>query len=208
MYRPLPAGHMKRSHIRRLVCIVWMLVAFLWSTGAYASGANSRVRFDGDGDHRSDMAVARIIGSTMKIKVRLSALSSRVLLSADIRNEVGLQLSAYDVDNDSEVDLVLTNVISLRPVAIWLNKSNGRFERTSGWILPLPEREDLPHFRRRVSSLNDQAILDISSSVSILSNPSTDRHTLPTYRHTTREESVVMVRWTGASLCDRGPPAL
>src|SRR6185503_7027321 len=122
--------------------------------------------------------------------------------------EVGLQLAAYDVDNDSEIDLVLTNVISLRPVAVWLNKSNGRFERTSGWILPLPEREDIPHFRRHFSSLNDQAILDIGSSVSIISNPTTGRLTLPTYRHTTREESVAMVRWTGTSLCDRGPPAL
>src|SRR6185436_8456685 len=128
MYRPFPAGHMKRSRIRRLVWTVWMLAALLWSTGAYASGSSARVRFDGDGDHRSDVAVAKIIGSTMKIKVRLSARQSHVHLSADIRDEVGLQLAAYDVDNDSEVDLVLTNVISLRPVAVWLNKSNGRFE--------------------------------------------------------------------------------
>jgi len=198
---------MKRLPIR-LLWIVLTLAVFLQGTGAYASGSSTRVRFDGDGDHRSDVAVAKITGSTMKIKVRLSALSSHVLLSADIRNEIGLQLTAYDVDNDSEVDLVLTNVLSLRPVAVWLNKSNGHFEKTSGWILPLPERESVPHYRRRVSSLNEQAILDIGSSVSILSDQSTGRQILPTYRHTTREESVVMVRWAGASLCDRGPPTL
>src|SRR5262249_20586988 len=84
MYRPLPTGHMKRSRIRRLVWIVWMFAVFLWSTGgAYAYGPSARVRFDGDGDHRSDVAVAKVIGSTIKIKVRLSALRSRVLLSAD-----------------------------------------------------------------------------------------------------------------------------
>lgn len=191
-----------------LVWIALTMAVLVWSTAAFASESKARVRFDGDGDHRSDLAVAKIIGSTMKIKVRLSALSSRVLLSADIRNEIGLQLSAYDVDNDSEVDLVLTNVISLRPVAVWLNKSNGRFEKATEWILPLPEREDLPHYRRRVSSLNEQAILDIGSSASILSDPSTGRDLLPTYRHTTREESAVMVLWTGALLCDRGPPTL
>lgn len=184
------------------------MVVLACSTAAFASESRARVRFDGDGDHRSDMAVAKIIGSTMKIKVRLSALSSRVLLSADIRDEIGLQLNAYDVDNDSEIDLVLTNVISLRPVAVWLNKSNGHFEKTTEWILPLPERADLPHYRRRVSSIDEQAILDIGGSVSILSSSSTTRQMLPIYRHTTREESVVLVPWTGASLCDRGPPTL
>jgi len=193
---------------RSLIWITLAMVVLIRSTEAFASESKALVRFDGDGDHRSDMAVAKIIGSTLKIKVRLSAVSSRVRLSADIRDEIGLQLSAYDVDNDSEVDLVLTNVISLRPVAVWLNKSNGRFEKTTEWILPLPEREDVPHYRRRVSSFNEQAILDIGSSVSILPALSTGRYLLPTNRHTTREKSAVMVRWTGALLCDRGPPAL
>ena len=208
MYLTLPINGMKRFPV---TCLFWTaitLAALLQSTPAYASNSSARVHFDGDGDHRSDVAVAKITGSTMKIKIRLSALSSHVLLSADIRNEIGLQLTAYDVDNDSEVDLVLTNVISLRPVAVWLNKSNGRFEKAAGWIVPLPEREDIPHYRRRLSPLNEQAILDIGRSLSILSNPSTVRHALLTYRHTTREESVVMVRWTGASNYDRGPPTL
>ena len=207
MYRPLRSPNMKRFR-SSLIWFALTLVVLVRGTAVFASEPKSRVRFDGDGDHRSDIAVARIVGSTMNIKVRLSAISSRVLLSADISNEIGLQLSAYDVDNDSEVDLVLTNVISLRPVAVWLNKSNGRFEKTTEWILPLPEREDLPHYRRRVSSLYEQAILDIGGSVSILSYPSTGRQLLATHPHMAREESAVAMRWTGAPLCGRGPPTL
>ena len=141
----------------------------------------------------------------MKIKVRLSTHQSRVSLSADVSNELGLQLSAYDVNNDGQIELVLTSVVSFRPIAVWLINSKGAFERTSQWVMPLREREDVPHYRRSSHSVTQQAIL-VPSSPSILAGTLTVRQAFETYRHVPVDHFIVLPNRSESAIFDRGPP--
>jgi len=127
-----------------------------------------RLVADLDGDHIPDVAVAKIQHSVITIKIRLSSGHTRLLLSMPIGREVGLRLTAYNVDDDSNVDLVLTSETSNQPVAIWVNTSKGQFEKLKGWIPPVLERQSGPHFYRRLLQSPDRSIIGSNSPVPLV----------------------------------------
>jgi hypothetical protein len=92
---------------------------------------------DLDADHQLVSASLRYSGSTYSIVVRLTSQQKRVHLSIPIRYEPGFQLVAYDVDHDRRSDLILIGDSTIVPVAVWLNRGDGTFERKPGSFAPL-----------------------------------------------------------------------
>ena len=129
------------------------------SCGTNFEEALSRLSGDFDGDRKADSAKAGRIGASYCIEVRLSTKRPRVRLSIPIRNEIGLELFAYDINQDSHADLVLTSVSSPKPIAVWLNKGNGSFERASGTFAPFVAPNGGPAFRRGTARNDAQAAL-------------------------------------------------
>jgi len=92
---------------------------------------------DLDADRKPDSVFFRSSGAHNSIEVHLTSNRKRVHLAVPFRGETGFQLIAYDVDHDRRDDLILTNGSSIIPVALWLNKGNGSFERTPETLAPL-----------------------------------------------------------------------
>src|SRR5262250_1598233 len=57
-----------------------------------------RVSGDFDGDSKTDTAFAKRYGSTYRVEIKLSTKRGRIRLTVPVRNEVGLELIAYDVN--------------------------------------------------------------------------------------------------------------
>ena len=117
--------------------IAALLFAWLASATAFAADQHvgSRLTWDFDGDQITDLAVGSVRGSTFTISVRFSTGLHRVVLKSSVRGHVTPYLAATDVDHDNDVDLILTG-ISLRPLAVWINEGEGRFNKSSGWFFP------------------------------------------------------------------------
>jgi hypothetical protein len=95
----------------------------------------NRLTWDFDGDHNSDLAVGAVHGSTFTVQIQFSKGHRRILLKTNFHGHVPPRLIATDVDQDNDVDLVLTGV-SFRPLAVWINEGNGKFKKRSGWFFP------------------------------------------------------------------------
>jgi hypothetical protein len=104
---------------------------------AFAAENSLSLDSDLDGDHQSDSASLRYSESAYSIVVRLSSQENRVHLSIPAGYEPGFQLVAYDVDHDRRDDLILIGDSTIVPVAVWLNRGNGFFERKPGSFAPL-----------------------------------------------------------------------
>lgn len=95
----------------------------------------NRLTWDFDGDHKSDLAVGAVRGSTFTIHLQFSNRHGRVVLKTNFQEHIPPYLIAADVDQDNDVDLVLTGV-SFRPLAVWINEDNGKFKKRSSWFFP------------------------------------------------------------------------
>jgi hypothetical protein len=117
--------------------IAALLFACLSVLPAFAKDQHvrNRLTWDFDGDHKSDLAVGTVHGSTFTVQVQFSKEHSRILLKANFHGRVPPHLIATDVDRDNDVDLVLTGV-SFRPIAVWINDGNGKFKKRHGWFFP------------------------------------------------------------------------
>src|SRR5262249_38525715 len=83
----------------------------------------------------------------------------RIRLTAPVRNAVGLELVAFDVDRDRRADLILVSASSVEPIAVWLNKGDGAFERSSASFAPLFGDTDSPHIQRAIARNDAQGAL-------------------------------------------------
>jgi hypothetical protein len=81
---------------------------------------------DFDGDNKEDVASACLIGSQYRIVIQLSSRSEATTLSLPVRFE-GFTLLAYDINEDSFQDLVLTTSAAQRPLMVWLGDGRGGF---------------------------------------------------------------------------------
>ena len=140
------------THLRRLP-FLWLtlVLAFLVPVPtSYGFNGGVHFRSDLDGDYQTDTASSTLRGSTLKIKIRFSGHLPALSLVEKVPNEPGLELRAYDVDRDHDVDLVLTSIFSPRPVAVWLNTSKGEFKKVSGWVAAFPANGIGPQYHRRL----------------------------------------------------------
>jgi hypothetical protein len=194
--------------LRCKLLIFWIVLAcgMAHSSPVTASPASIRLVADLDGDHIPDVAVAKIEHSVISIKIRLSSGHTRLLLSAPIGREVGLRLTAYNVDDDSNVDLVLTSETSNEPVAIWVTASKGKFEKLKGWVPPVLERQSGPHFYRRPLQSPDRNIIGSNNPVPLVIAENDLPCTLDEYRQDVNEGLVSARLRPTFYTYERGPP--
>jgi hypothetical protein len=149
------------THIRslRVLWLTLVLALLVPAPASFGFGSRVHVRSDLDGDYQTDTASSKLVGSTLRIKIRFSDHTPPVALVAKVPNEPGLELRAYDVDQDHDVDLVLTSIFSPRPVAVWLNNSKGKFKRVSGWVAAFPANDTGPQYRRRLPTAPEGSAL-------------------------------------------------
>jgi hypothetical protein len=134
----------------RFLWLTLVLAVLVPAPASFGFGSRVHVRSDLDGDHQTDTASSRLLGSTLKIKIQFSDHTPPLSLVESVPNEPGLELRAYDVDRDHDVDLVLTSIFSPRPVAVWLNTSKGKFRKVSGWVAAFPTHDNGPQYHRRL----------------------------------------------------------
>jgi VCBS repeat protein len=97
---------------------------------AAAPFSTSTAIADFDADGAPDIAVANRIGrasSHYNIEVRLSAGSTPQTVSF-VSTRGALNITAFDVDNDHDADLVITPVLGRDVVDVWVNDGAGHFE--------------------------------------------------------------------------------
>jgi hypothetical protein len=95
---------------------------------------------DLDGDGRPDLAIVRAEGRSVKgfyyrVELQLSAHlgTSSFKLSAP---QGGLHIVARDVNDDGELDLVITSAWSHSPVSVWINDGHGTFTESDSAAYP------------------------------------------------------------------------
>ena len=183
---------------------------FVFRAGTAAapfSTATTIADFDADG--APDIAVANRIGrgsSHYDIEVRLSAGSATQTVSfISIRG--ALNITAFDVDNDHDADLVITPVLSRDVLDVWVNDGTGHFEagdRTSfsslgGTLDAVPA---LTGVRELLISLGPGRRLDVVAA------PSRPRPRDPTNQALPERRSRVAVSTAFASgISPRPPPS-
>jgi hypothetical protein len=82
---------------------------------------------DFDGDQKADMAIARLVKDQYQIVVSLSRRSEAAVLNPSVRL-AGFIIHAFDINNDSYQDVVVTDAIAKYPLAVWLGDGRGNFE--------------------------------------------------------------------------------
>ena len=161
---------------------------------------------DLDGDNRTDVATSRLSGSTLNIKIRLSGADLRVWLRIPVGTETGLQLTAYDVDYDGRVDLILNRASSISPVAVWLNKPNGRFEENTEWVVPPLEREAAEHLQRRSRRQPQREVVIFSDALPLQETANTVCHRLTDQGRHAPETPLFLRNESVFGFYQRGPP--
>jgi hypothetical protein len=82
---------------------------------------------DFDGDQKGDVAIARLVKDQYEIVVSLSRRSEEAVLNPSTRL-AGFIVHAYDINNDSYQDVVVTDAIAKLPLEVWLGDGRGNFE--------------------------------------------------------------------------------
>lgn len=133
-------------------------LSFLSLFAAFCSNARAAQRADGqsaafssadpvssfaiadfDGDHRLDLATVQAgqgssSASSYWIELHLSTVGRQYIHL--LAPAGGLTIEARDVNGDHAVDLVLTNALSRRPVAVLLNDGRGNFSQAKAAAFP------------------------------------------------------------------------
>lgn len=101
------------------------------STGPFS--ARSWVIADFNGDGQPDLLTSTLdrwgAGCCHRVDLRIGV-ETQVYSSFHVSDRGGLNLFAWDVDGDHDLDLIVTNVFSNAPVGVWLNDGAGGFTET------------------------------------------------------------------------------
>jgi hypothetical protein len=82
---------------------------------------------DFDGDQKQDVAIARLSANRYSIVLSLSTRSEVTVLNPSVPL-AGFAVYAYDFNNDSFPDVVVTDAGAGNPLAVWLGDGRGNFE--------------------------------------------------------------------------------
>ena len=164
-----------------------------------------RVSADFDGDSKADTAIARFGGSNYGFELHLSTKRARIRLTVPVRNELGFELIAFDVNQDKRTDLILTSGSSIRPIAVWLNMGNGSFARRSGMFGPFSRNRGGPRFVRGVPGNDGQAVIPTDEQAGDFAGETLAFH-LETSLIRTYSEQAPLTSSAPGSASPRGPP--
>jgi len=163
---------------------------------------------DFNSDGRPDVAVANRLsnhgGSNFRIDVQLSDGHRQSMSFASA--QPALRVTAVDVDNDHDIDLVVTQLLGHRVVGVWLNDGAGNFQKGHSRELP-PVSARLAN--ATLSGLAPQFALATPSPLlmALLSSPAR----APTSSFEVRSLAVASTdlpsRVLSSSLAPRAPPA-
>jgi hypothetical protein len=91
------------------------------------------VTADLDGDYHLDRATGHSSISGYTIEVDLTSRVATTLLRG-ASDGLGIRIFACDIDHDDDLDLIVTDAISLFPIAVWLNDGKGHFAQGNPWL--------------------------------------------------------------------------
>jgi len=113
----------------------------------------TQLDYDLDGDHIPEIVTIWQCGYVYQVSIHFTTGRPKVRLRTYVTGEVaGLSFQTTDVNDDNKGDLVIMSATSIRPVAVWLNKGQAKFQKVSSWVYPGVGRYAGPTFRHRGAS--------------------------------------------------------
>src|SRR5262249_29555016 len=152
--------------------VVVLTITFLMASPSYAADGNTKTFrlgtaalpygwstaiADFDADKKPDFAIANKIGTSTRgyeysIELNLSLESRQVFRFHS--SDSALSIAALDLDNDHDLDVVLTRPLNGEVVGVWINNGSGQFSEGN--------REDLAPV---VQSLSGTICRDTNASL-------------------------------------------
>jgi hypothetical protein len=119
----------------------------------------TQLRRDLDGDRIPETVTIRQSGLIYRISIHFTSGRPKLHLTVyQSENEAGLTIQTSDVDNDRDLDVVVTSATSIRPVAVWLNRGKAKFQKASTWAYGGLGRYTGPTLHRRAVYQPDPAL--------------------------------------------------
>src|SRR5438046_1947679 len=104
------------------------------STQLYLHGPGFALA-DLNGDQELDLAEGLCLGSTKdgyfyKVQLRLSGDTSSNVFTVLHNNALGLKITGLDIDEDHDIDLIISDRFFGDQIGLWLNDGKGRFVKS------------------------------------------------------------------------------
>jgi hypothetical protein len=106
------------------------------STQLYLHGSGFALA-DLNGDQELDLAEGLCLGHTKdgyfyQVQLRLSGNTSSSVFTIFHNNALGLKITGLDIDNDDDIDLIISDRFFGQQIGLWLNDGKGRFVKSPG----------------------------------------------------------------------------
>jgi hypothetical protein len=133
---------LKFFRYKKIISGLALLTLFLFgATGsAFAAFSDQRISYktklrdDLDGDHIPETATIRQRGPVYQVVIHFTTGRPKLRLRTFVTGDIGgLTFATADLNHRDGGDLLILSATSLRPVAVWLNQGQGRFQRVTPW---------------------------------------------------------------------------
>jgi hypothetical protein len=134
-----------------MTALLFVLLSPAWADAFPAHHSHgTQLGRDLDGDRIPETVTIRQCGFAYRISIHFTSGRPKLHLTVyQAENEAGLTFQTSDVDNDRDLDVVVTSATSIRPIAVWLNHGKAKFQRASTWKYGGFVSYTGPTFRRR-----------------------------------------------------------
>jgi len=143
-----------------MTALLFVLLVPVWLVASPAQISHrTQLGRDLDGDRIPESVTIRQRGFLYRISIHFTSGRPKLHLAVyRAENEAGLTIQTSDVDNDRDLDVVITSATSIRPVAVWLNRGKAKFQRASTWTYGGIGSYTGPTFHRRAFYQPDPAL--------------------------------------------------
>src|SRR5215813_10545314 len=107
---------------------------------------------DLDGDHETDIALSREVGQSdsgyvYRVELKLSQTPQPVSFTFSNTHALGVNITAFDVDGDHDLDLVINSRFTGQGIGVWINDGKGVFTQNLYSLYPASEHRVLQSLR-------------------------------------------------------------